>query len=136
MSKVSSNFLLYTGFDGKVKLNVLIEEGTIWLTQRELATLFGKPTAVIGKHFNSIFETGELDQAMVCKRFEHTSDDGKSALTDFYNLDAILAIGFRINSYQGTQFRIWITNTLKDYILKGRAFNEELQAQGQSVFGK
>ena len=136
MPEVTTNFLMYTGSDGKVNVEVCIQDETVWLTQKTLAELFGKDRSVITKHLKSIFEGGELVQSSVCANFAHTAADGKNYQTLYYNLDAIIAVGYRVNSYQATQFRIWATGVLKEYIIKGFAMDDQRLKQGKTVFGK
>jgi len=104
-------FLLYTAEGGAVKVEVLYKEETVWLTQKALAELFGVQRPAITKHLKNIFETGELAENSVGSILEHTAVDGKAYGTKCYNLDAIIAVGYRVNSYQATQFRIWTTRT-------------------------
>jgi hypothetical protein len=136
MPEVTTNFLIYTGSDGKVNVEVCIQDETVWLTQKALAELFGKDRSVITKHLKNIFESGELVQPSVCANFAHTAADGKKYQTLYYNLDAIIAVGYRVNSYQATQFRIWATGVLKEYIIKGFAMDDQRLRQGKTVFGK
>jgi len=114
----NKNFLLYTTSEGKVNLEVLVEGETVWLTQQKIADLFGVDRSVITKHLKNIFESNELDENSVCAKIAHTADDGKSYKTKFYNLDAIISVGYRVNSRQATHFRIWATQSLKEYILQ------------------
>lgn len=129
-------FLLYTGQDGKVKVECRFQDESIWLTQRLLAELFGAERSVITKHLGNIFKEGELEESAVCAKFAHTATDGKTYRSQFYNLDAIIAVGYRVNSYQATQFRIWATATLKEFIIKGFAMDDERLKQGGAVFGR
>ncbi len=112
-------FLFYTADDGAVKVEVLYKEETVWLTQKALAELFGVRVPAVNKHLKNVFETGELVEDSVISILETTAADGKSYKTRYYNLDAIIAVGYRVNSYQATQFRIWATRTLKEFIIKG-----------------
>jgi hypothetical protein len=129
-------FLFYTGKDGAVKVEVLYKEETVWLTQKALAELFGVQRPAITKHLKNIFETGELIENSVSSILEHTAEDGKAYGTKYYNLDAIIAVGYRVNSYQATQFRIWATRTLKEFIIKGFVLDDERLKQGKAAFGK
>ncbi len=122
-----SNFILYTGNDGKVKVEVFLKDETIWLTQKAISELFGKERSVITKHLKNIFATGELDEKSNVQKM-HLSHSDKPV--KFYNLDAIISVGYRINSYQATQFRIWATKTLKEYIIKGFVLDDERLKQG------
>ena len=131
-----SNFLLYTGNDGKVKVEVFLQEETVWLTQKAMSELFNVQRPAITKHLKNIFESGELQEDSVSSILEHTAPDGKTYNTKFYNLDAIISVGYRVNSYQATQFRIWATKTLKEYIIKGFVLDDERLKQGKQLFGK
>lgn len=131
-----SNFLLYTSKDGKVKVDVFVQNETVWLTQNSIAALFGVQRPAITKHLKNIFESGELLEESVSSILELTANDGKTYKTKFYNLDAIISVGYRVNSYQATQFRIWATRTLKEYVIKGFVLDDERLKQGGQVFGK
>ncbi len=111
-----------------VRLEVKIQEDTVWLTQQQIALLFGVKQPAISKHFKNIFESGELDELSVYSILEYTANDGKIYKTKFYNLDAILSVGYRVNSVYATAFRRWATSVLKDYMLRGYAFRQQLQA--------
>ena len=102
-----SQFLLYTAPDGAVKVDVFIKDETVWLTQKALAELFGVKVPGVNKHLKNIFDSGELTEAAVVSILETTAADGKNYQTRYYNLDAIIAVGYRVNSFQATQFRIW-----------------------------
>lgn len=128
-----SNFLLYTAPSGKVKVEVFVQEETVWLTQKTLAELFGKERSVITKHLKNIFETGELDEKSNVQKM-HISGSDKPV--NYYNLDVIIAVGYRVNSFQATQFRIWATKTLKEFIIKGFVLDDERLKLGKTVFGK
>lgn len=136
MSDHTSKFLLYTGADGKVRVEVFVQDETVWLTQKAMAELFGVKVPAINKHLKNIFESGELQDNSVVSILETTAADGKQYRTNFYNLDAIIAVGYRVNSYQATQFRIWATKTLKEFIVKGFVLDDERLKQGKTVFGK
>ena len=129
-------FLLYTAPDGAVKVDVFVKDETVWLTQKALAELFGVQRPAITKHLGNIFETGELAEDSVCSILEHTAADGKKYSAKYYNLDAIIAVGYRVNSYQATQFRIWATKTLREFIIKGFVMDDERLKQGKHAFGK
>ena len=109
--------------DGSVQLEVKLNQDTLWLTQKQLADLFQTERSVITKHLRNVFTTGELDKDAVCAKFAHTADDGKTYLTQYYNLDAIISVGYRVNSRRGTEFRIWATNVLRCHIIKGYSVN-------------
>jgi len=131
-----SEFLLYAAQDGVVKVRVLFREETAWLTQRAIAELFGVQLPAIAKHLKNIFDSNELDETSVVSILETTASDGKIYKTSFYNLDAIIAVGYRVNSYQATQFRIWATRTLREFMIKGFVLDDERLKQGQTAFGK
>ncbi len=131
-----NNFILYTAPSGEVKIEIYIQNDTIWLTQQKIADLFGVDRTVVTKHLKNIFEDGELIKDSVSAIFAHTAADGKKYDTNFYNLDAIISVGYRVNSTKATQFRIWATKTLKEYIIKGFAIDDDRLKQGKSVFGK
>lgn len=132
----ASEFLLYGTSDGAVKVRVLVQGETVWLTQKSLAELFGVGVAAINKHLTAIFATHELEPEAVISVLEITASDGKRYDTRFYDLDAIIAVGYRVNSYQATQFRIWATRTLREYIVKGFVLDDDRLKQGQAAFGK
>ncbi len=129
-------FLLYTAPNGAVKVDVYFKDETVWLTQKALAELFGVQRPSITKHLGNIFASGELTEASVCSILEHTARDGKTYSAKYYNLDAIIAVGYRVNSYQATQFRIWATKTLREFIIKGFVLDDERLKQGKRAFGK
>ena len=131
-----SQFLLYTAPNGAVKVDVFLKNETVWLTQKALAKLFGVKRPAITKHLANIFSSGELAENSVCSILEHTAADGKNYSAKYYNLDAIIAVGYRVNSFQATQFRIWATQTLREFITKGFVLDDERLKQGKKVFGK
>lgn len=131
-----SEFLLYTTPQGDVRLQVLVQDETIWLTQKALAELFKVSKQTISYHLGNIFNDGELQQNSVVKEILTTASDGKNYNTAFYNLDAIISVGYRVNSQRATQFRIWATKTLREYIIKGFAIDDNRLKQAQSTFGK
>ncbi len=134
--------LLYTTPEGGVKVNAVLKDETLWLTQGAMAELFGVQKAAISKHLKNIFESGELVEGVVVSKMEtttrHGAIEGKTQehAVNFYNLDAIIAVGYRVNSRRATQFRIWATQVLKEYIIKGFALNDERMKQGGTPFGK
>jgi len=134
--KEPGTFLLYTGKDGAVKVEVFFRGETVWLTQKAIAELFGVQVPAINKHLKNIFESAELIEDSVISILETTAADGKNYSTQFYNLDAIIAVSYRVNSFQATQFRIWATRTLKEFITKGFVMDDERLKQGNRVFGK
>lgn len=129
-------FLLYNMPDEQGKIQVIVKDGTIWCTQKAMAQLFGVDRSVITKHLKNIFESGELKQESVCAKNALTAADGKNYQTTLYNLDAIISVGYRVNSIRATKFRQWATLVLKDYITKGFALDDERLKQGTAVFGK
>ncbi|MEI6074534.1 MAG: virulence RhuM family protein [Verrucomicrobiota bacterium] len=135
-------FLIYTAPDGAVKVDVFIQQETVWLTQKALAELFGVKVPAVNKHLKNIFDSGELQASEVISILETTTLHGAIAgktqtqKTQFYNLDAIIAVGYRVNSYQATQFRIWATQTLREFIIKGFVLDDERLKQGKQVFGR
>lgn len=131
-----SNFILYTTSDGKVKFDVFIKNETIWLTQAKIAQLFGVGVPAVNKHLKNIFESGELKEDSVVSKMEITAKDDKTYDTRFYNLDAIISVGYRVNSSRATQFRIWATQILREYIVKGFAMDDERLKNPDNIFGK
>jgi hypothetical protein len=134
-SKSSSEIVLYQTADGKVTVNVLFARNNFWLTQRTMAELFGVNTPAVNKHLKNIFESGELAENSVVSILETTAADGKNYPTRFYNLDTVIAVGYRVNSVKATHFRIWATNTLREFIVKGFVLNDEMLKRGR-VFGR
>lgn len=130
-----TEFLLYTTPNGKVKVEIFFHDENIWLTQDKLAQLFGVQQPAIAKHLKNIFASGELRENSVHSILEYTARDGKKYKTKFYNLDAIISVGYRVNSARATQFRIWATERLKEYIIKGFAIDDERLKDGK-YFGK
>lgn len=131
----SSDIILYSSPEGNIKVEVIYSGETFWLTQKRMAELFGVAVPAVSKHLKNIFETGELQEDVVISKMETTAADGKNYLTAFYNLDAIIAVGYRVNSRQATQFRIWATKTLREFIIKGFVLDDERLKQGKR-FGK
>jgi hypothetical protein len=125
--------LIYQNSEGNIKLDVRLEEETVWLTQAQLCDLFQKSKATISEHIKNIFEEGELNESSVVRNFRTTASDGKSYDVNYYNLDVIISVGYRVKSQQGTQFRIWATQRLKEYIVKGFAINDERFKSGNSM---
>jgi hypothetical protein len=131
-----NEILLYTTPNQKVKVEVFLRNETIWLTQQKIADLFGVQRPAITKHLRNIFKSGELREDSVSSILEHTAADGKSYKTQFYNLDAIISVGYRVNSTQATHFRIWATERLKEYIIKGFTMDDERLKNPSNMFGK
>ena len=131
-----SEFILYKTPDGKVKVEIYLHNENIWLTQKKIAKLFSVGIPAINKHLKNIFKSGELQKDSVVSILEITATDGKKYKTKFYNLDAIIAVGYRVNSKQATHFRIWATQVLKEYVIKGFAMNDERLKDPRQIFGK
>jgi len=131
-----TQFLLYTTPNGKVNVEIFLHEENIWLTQDKIAQLFDVGRPAITKHLKNIFETAELSENSVSSILELTASDGKKYPTKFYNLDAIISIGYRVNSTQATQFRIWATERLREYVIKGFTMNDEKLKDPYNIFGK
>ena len=131
-----TEFLLYTTPDGKVKVEIFLRDENIWLTQEKIALLFGVQRPAVTKHLKNIFESRELIENSVSSILEHTAGDGKTYQTKFYNLDAIISVGYRVNSKQATLFRIWATERLKEYIIKGFTMDDERLKNPNNIFGK
>lgn len=131
----TTEFLLYTAPNGAIKVEVLLANETIWLTQKRMAELFGVGVPAISKHLKNIFESNELDPDSVISILETTAEDGKKYQTQYYNLDAVISVGYRVNSAQATQFRIWATQLIKEYIIKGFAMDDERLKNGR-YFGR
>lgn len=131
-----NEILLYTTPNGKVKVEIYLQNETIWLTQQKIADLFGVDRSVITKHLKNILETNELKADSVSAKIAHTATDGKTYSTQFYNLDAIISVGYRVNSSQATTFRIWATERLKEYIIKGFTMDDERLKNPNNIFGK
>ena len=136
------DFLIYNSVEENVSVNAVIHDETIWLTQKAMAELFDVDRTSISRHLKNIFEEGELDEKVVSAKFAHTTEhgaiEGKSQTheTKFYNLDAIISVGYRVNSRRATHFRIWATGVLKEYMTKGFALDDERLKQGKTLFGK
>ncbi len=129
-------FILYNLPDENGKVQVIIRDETLWCTQKAMAQLFGVDRTVISKHLKNIFESFELQQDSVCAKFAHTAEDGKMYNTQFYNLDAVISVGYRVNSLHATRFRQWATKILNEYIKKGFVLDDDRLKQGTAVFGK
>lgn len=129
-------FILYNFPEKEGKVQVIIRDETLWCTQKAMAQLFGVDRTVVSKHLKNIFESAELQQDSVCAKFAHTAEDGKIYNTQFYNLDAVISVGYRVNSLQATRFRQWTTKILNEYIKKGFVLNDDRLKQGETVFGQ
>lgn len=133
-NKSKGEIIIYTSEDGKISLDTKLENNTIWLTQKDMAELFGVKTPAINKHLNNIYQEGELNQDVTISILEIVQKEGKRNVkrqTAFYNLDAIISVGYRVNSSRATRFRIWATNVLKEYLTQGYAINEKLLTDKQ-----
>lgn len=124
------NILIYQSQDGQIKVDVRFDNETVWLSTDQMATLFGRDKSTISRHIKNIFEEGELQATSVVAKFATTASDGKVYQVDYYNLDVIISVGYRVKSQQGTQFRIWATQRLKEYLVKGFILNEERLKSG------
>jgi hypothetical protein len=134
-----SEILLYTTPNGKVKVEIFLRDENIWLTQEKIAQLFAVERSVITKHLHNIYETNELQKDATCAKIAQVQTEGSRQVTrkvEFYNLDAIISVGYRVNSSQATQFRIWATQRLKEYIIKGFTMDDERLKNPQTIFGK
>ncbi len=135
-------FLIYRSAEENVSVNAVVKDESIWLTQKAMAELFGVGTSAISKHLKNIFSEGELDEKVVVSKMENTTLHGamsgktQTHETNFYNLDAIISVGYRVNSRRATQFRIWATGVLKEYMIKGFALDDDRLKQGKDLFGK
>ena len=135
----TGKIILYQNQEGTIKIDVRLEEETVWLTQAQMAELFGKGRTTITEHIQNVFAEGELDENVVCRNFRHTTQHGaiegktQEKEVKHYNLDVIISVGYRVKSPQGTQFRIWATQRLKEYIIKGFALNDDRFKTGNSM---
>ncbi len=135
----TGEIILYQNQDGTIKIDVRLEDETVWLSQAQIAELFGKGRTTITEHIQNVFGEGELDENVVCRNFRHTTSHGaiegktQEKEVKYYNLDVIISIGYRVKSLQGTQFRIWATQRLKEYIIKGFVLNDDRFKTGNSM---
>ena len=125
IEKNNGEIIIYRTEDGRTQLEVRLEDENVWLSQQQIANLFGVQRPAITKHLRNIFESGELEENSVSSILEHTASDGKNYKTQFYNLDAIISVGYRVNSLQATHFRRWATERLKEYLIKGFAMDDK-----------
>jgi len=126
----TAEFLVFTRQAGEDGIEVRVQDETVWLTQKLMGVLFDKGRSTITEHLQNIFETGELDEKAVCRDFRHTAEDGKDYTTRFYNLDAIIAVGFRVNSARATQFRQWAIAVVRDFAIRGYVLDKERLKNG------
>lgn len=136
MDSKEAHFLMYRVAEDEVAVNALVKDDTIWLNQKAMAELFDCSTDNISLHLKNIFAEGELVKESVTEKISATASDGKTYATQFYNLDTIISVGYRVNSRRATAFRIWATGILKEYMIKGFAMDDERLKQGQTLFGK
>lgn len=139
MENNETKFIIYNNPNGKIKVDVIVQDETVWLTQKAMAELFDTTPQNITLHLKNIFESEELQENSTCKESLQVQLEGNRQVTrnqKFYNLDAIISVGYRVNSTKATQFRIWATQALKEYIIKGFVLDDERLKQGQTVFGK
>jgi hypothetical protein len=135
----NSEILIYQNSEGNIKIDVRLEEESVWLNQSQMAELFGKGRTTITEHIQNVFSEGELEENVVCRNFRHTTQHGaiegktQETTTKYYNLDVIISVGYRVKSPQGTQFRIWATQRLKEYIIKGFTLNDDRFKSGSSM---
>lgn len=135
----NTNFIIYNNPNGEVKVDVFVEGETVWLTQKSLGELFGVSKSTISEHLNNIFDTNELQREATVRNFRTVQQEGGRTVNrdlEYYNLDAIISVGYRVNSRKATQFRIWATQTLKEFIIKGFVLDDNRLKQGQNIFGK
>ena len=135
-SNKSNQFMFYSSKDGTNNIQVVIEGESVWTTQKSMAEIFDIDKSGISKHIKNIFTTAELDKDSVVAKIATTGNDGKTYQVDYYNLDVIISVGYRVNSYKATQFRIWATSILKEYLIKGFAMDDERLKQGKNLFDK
>ena len=141
MEKTNSDIIIYQIQDGEIKIETRLEDETVWLTQAQMSVLFGKGRSTISEHIRNIFSEGELEEKVVCREFRQTTQHGavvgKTQVRDvtMYNLDVIISVGYRVKSLRGTQFRIWATKRLREYIVKGFTMNDDLlKNNGQGIY--
>lgn len=131
----TSSIIMYVTEDNQISLDVKLENETVWLSQSQMAVLFGRDRTVISRHINNIFKEGELDKSLVCANFAHTEKHGRRegytqiVSTEYYSLDVIISVGYRVKSKRGTQFRIWANKILKEYLIKGFVINDKLKLE-------
>lgn len=131
----NSDFILYTSQDGEVRVDVFVHNESVWLTQKAMQDLFDRSKSTVSEHISNVFKEGELDENQVVRKFRTTADDGKDYEVLYYNLDVIISVGYRIKSQRGTQFRIWATKTLKEFIIKGFVLDDKRLKYGGQIFG-
>ena len=127
--QIGGEVTLYVAPDGRIRLDVRLERDTVWLTQAQMAELFGRERSVITKHISNVFKEGELYRDSVCANFAHTAEDGKTYSVQHFNLDVVISVGYRVKSLRGTQFRIWATRVLREHLVQGYTFNQTRLAE-------
>lgn len=135
----NSEIILYTTPKGDIKIEVFLQDETVWLTQRAMGELFGVVKSTISEHLSNIYNSGELEKDATVRKIRTVQNEAEREVSrnlEFYNLDAIISVGYRVNSHQATQFRIWATKTLKEFIIKGFVLDDERLKQGKKLFGK
>ena len=132
--KSNSKILLYKSEDGKIKIQVRLQDNTVWLTQADMVELFQSSKSNVSEHIKHIFKEGELQEDSVVRKFRTTASDGKTYTVNHYNLDVVISVGYRVKSLRGTQFRIWATERLREYLIKGFTMNDELLKEGGGYF--
>jgi hypothetical protein len=128
MDMLQNEILFYKGVNGQIKIEVIFQEETFWLSQKKMAELFGVSAATINEHLQNIFNSNELDTTSTIRKFRIVQKEGQREVSrdiDFYSLDAIIAVGYRVNSERATQFRIWATQTLKEFVIKGFVLDDD-----------
>ncbi len=139
MEESLKKFLLYTAPTGEIRVDVLLQDESVWLTQKAIAELFGVVKSTVSEHLTNIYTTNELDETSTVRKIRTVQTEGNRTVNrdlDYYNLDAIISVGYRVNSAKATQFRIWATQALKEYIIKGFVLDDHRLKQGQAIFGK
>lgn len=135
----NAEIILYTTPQGDIKLEVIVQDETVWLTQKAMGELFGVAKSTISEHLTNIYQSGELDKEATVRKIRTVQNEAGREVArnlDFYNLDSIISVGYRVNSQQATQFRIWATKTLKEFIIKGFVLDDDRLKQGKKLFGK
>lgn len=135
MPDKNNQIIIYNTEDGQTKIEVKLENETVWLSQAQMAELFQKDRKTITEHIQNVFKEGELVENSVCRKFQHTASDGKKYQVNFYDLDVIISVGYRVSSLRGTQFRIWATHKLREYIIKGFVMDDDRLANGRVAKG-
>ena len=135
----NSEIILYSTPQGEIKIEVILQDETVWLTQRAMGELFGVVKSTISEHLANIYKVDELEKEATVRKIRTVQNESGREVNrnlEFYNLDAIISVGYRVNSHQATQFRIWATKTLKEFIIKGFVLDDERLKQGKKLFGK